>query len=137
MGTRSTVKFHNDFGSQEDIICSLYAQYDGYPEGVGFELAKFLKGKKIVNGFGPSQDDGNHANGAGCLAAQYVQYAKNGIGGVYMVGPNDTQEYDYSIKIRDGKILIRLTNFGEVLFNGGVDKFYEYCAGRVEVLNNM
>jgi hypothetical protein len=44
MSTRSTVKFYN--GVQEQPVLSVYQQFDGYIEGVGHELANWLKQKK-------------------------------------------------------------------------------------------
>jgi hypothetical protein len=51
MGTRSTVKFYSEF-NQEQPIASIYQQYDGYIEGVGHDLAIWLKDKTIINGIG-------------------------------------------------------------------------------------
>ena len=55
MGTRSTVKFY-DKGVP---ILSVYQQYDGSIEGVGYDLANFLKDKTVINGIsGQKMKDG-------------------------------------------------------------------------------
>jgi hypothetical protein len=61
-------------------LATIYRQFDGYPEGRGKELAKFLAGMKIVNGYSSAMAGGTHANGVGCLAAQWVATEKNSIG---------------------------------------------------------
>ena len=110
MGTRSTVKFYEE--KIKEPILSVYQQYDGYIEGVGYDLANFLKDKKIVNGFGSGQTmENGFANGMGCLAAQYVAENKKKIGGFYLTYPEDSQEYDYKIKFINSKILIKVDDF--------------------------
>jgi len=49
MGTRSTVKFYNQW-NQKTPIMSNYNQFDGYISGVGHDLANWLKDKKEKNG---------------------------------------------------------------------------------------
>lgn len=111
MGTRSTVKFYSEF-QQDEPILSVYQQYDGYIEGVGYALANFLKDKKIVNGFCDGQTmDGGYANGMGCLAAQYVAENKKEIGGFYLTNKDDSQEYDYEVRFIDDKIIIKVDDF--------------------------
>ena len=48
MGTRSLTVFNDEDGKE---IAVMYRQFDGYPSGHGTELAEFLAGKKMVNGF--------------------------------------------------------------------------------------
>ena len=50
MGTRSTVKFYSEFDQEEPVV-SVYQQYDGYINGVGYDLAIFLKEKTIIHIF--------------------------------------------------------------------------------------
>ncbi len=110
MGTRSTVKFYSEF-DQETPILSVYQQFDGYIDGVGHELAEFLKDKKVINGIGRQTMEDGYANGMGCLAAQYVAKMKDRIGGFYLTSPDDSQEYDYEVRYIDGKILIEVDDF--------------------------
>ncbi len=93
MGTRSTTKIYNG----NDLILSLYKQYDGYPDGLGKELKDFIKSGKFTNGFG-SSDEGVVFNGVGCFALQLVSHLKKGVGGLYATTANDSQAYNYTIK---------------------------------------
>ena len=101
MGTRSTVKFYELENGKKSLLAAIYQQYDGYIEGVGYELAEFLMQKKLVNGI-PSRTDLllNFANGPGCLAAQYIaQHKAQIIGNLYMTTEDDMQEYNYEVYI--------------------------------------
>ncbi len=110
MGTRSTVKFYDEV--EEQPILSVYQQYDGYIRGVGHDLANFLKDKKIVNGYNLGQTmEAGFANGIGCLAAQYVADHKKSIGGFYITNAYDEQEYNYKVRIIDGKPQIEVDDF--------------------------
>lgn len=102
MGTRSTTKFievlkDEEGNEKEEVMCAIYTQYDGYPDGVGMQIAEFLNGMEIVNGF--SDTSKRIANGIGCLAAQYIAHIKDGVGNVYMTHPDDSQQYNYEIII--------------------------------------
>ncbi len=107
MGTRSTIKFYSEFDKElKSPILSVYQQYDGYISGVGYELATWLLGKKIINGIsGQTMEDG-YANGMGCLAAQFVLAFKDSIGGFYCTNVNNEQEYNYSVFLSDNKHLM-------------------------------
>jgi hypothetical protein len=116
MGTRSTVKFYSEHSTNDakPMVC-IYQQYDGYIEGVGFDLANFLKGKKVINGFndarGESIENG-FANGMGCLAAQYIASIKTKIGGVYIADLDDSEDYDYEVRLMDDRsIQIKVDEF--------------------------
>ena len=111
MGTRSTVKFYSEF-NQEEPILSVYQQYNGYIDGVGYDLANFLKRKTVVNGFSDCQKMSNgFANKMGCLAAQYVIENKKKIGGFYLTTKDDSQGNDYEVRFIDGKIIIKVGDF--------------------------
>lgn len=109
MGTRSLTYVYDgrDTKNTQALMCA-YQQFDGYPSGVGQELADFAKGFTIVNGFGPGQDDalGTIANGAGCFAAQMVAHFKKHVGGFYLrtteQGQNSGQEYEYHLFVQEG-----------------------------------
>lgn len=116
MGTRSTVKFYNEHSSADakPMVC-IYQQYDGYIEGVGHGLAKFLQSKKVINGFnssrGESMENG-YANGMGCLAAQYIASIKTEIGGVYIADLDDSEDFDYEVRLMDDKsVQIKVDDF--------------------------
>ena len=76
MGTRSTTKILDEQGNH---LVTLYRQFGGYPTGHGQDLATFISGRAIVNGFGLGMTAKTHANGMGCLAAQIITALKGGI----------------------------------------------------------
>ena len=47
MGTRSLTTFKEDHTDKEIVV--LYRQYDGYPEGHGIDLFRFLNKMNMVN----------------------------------------------------------------------------------------
>ena len=94
MGTRSLTTVFNE---QNKPLLSFYRQMDGYFEGHGAELQEFLKEMVVVNGYG-SGTPAKAANGMGSLAAQLIKHFKDGIGGIYIVGHNNKQEYNYEIR---------------------------------------
>jgi len=110
MGTRSTVKFYHSFDDKEPVL-SVYQQYDGYIDGVGHDLANFLKNKTVINGFGHETMKDGFANGMGCLAAQYVAENKTEIGGFYLTTKTDLQGYDYVVSLINDKIIIKINDF--------------------------
>ena len=101
MGTRSSVKFYEWENGKKNLLASIYQQYDGYIEGVGYDLARFLIQKKLINGIpgGIDTRDSHYANGPGCLAAQYIAQNKTEIGDLYMTTEDDEQEYNYEVYI--------------------------------------
>ena len=109
MGTRSTVKFYNEF-SQKPMVC-IYQQFDGYISGVGYDLANWLKDKKVINGIGNETMEQGYANTMGCLSAQYIAHLKTKIGGVYIEDINDEEEYNYHVRLLNGKIIIEVDGF--------------------------
>ncbi len=110
MGTRSTVTFFSEHGSKEPVL-SVYQQFDGYIDGVGYDLANFLKDKKVINGISTQTMEGGFANGMGCLAAQYVASQKTEIGGFYLTVKDHSEDYDYEVRLVDGNIIISVDNF--------------------------
>ena len=109
----------------EKSVVNIYRQYDGYPEGHGQDLAEFLSEFTIVNGLSIPKPT-KVANGTGCLAAQLVQYLKDGPGGIYLEKcngePGDSwEEYIYTIYPKEGEptyISIYEVYGGEVIFVG-------------------
>jgi len=118
MGTRALVHV-NDGGT---TLLTIYRQFDGYPTGMGKDLAAILRGRTIVNGFGAGMDESNTSNGMGCLAATLVKQLKDGIGNVYVYPPCSSgvgEEYVYTVNRRDGRLTLSI-----VSVYGGTDPLY-------------
>lgn len=110
MGTRSTITFISEYGQKEPIL-RVYTQFDGYIQGAGHDLAEFLKDKTIINGIQSGQTmETGHANGMGCLSAQFVKHYKDKIGGVYLIPTSGVgnESYNYIVSFIDGKIQIEV-----------------------------
>ena len=104
MGTRSLTILQDGDGQE---IAVLYRQMDGYPDGHGNDLARFLKPFTVVNGFGPGAKRGKAANGMACLAAQLVAKFKQEVGHFYLypAGTRDCgEEYIYTVGLKDGRV---------------------------------
>jgi len=126
MGTRSLTFFIDPSYPDEPAAC-MYRQMVGYPSGHGFELAEFLKGITIVNGYTTDKHvAGTHANGVGCLAAQAVAHFKNdqGIGGIYLEPTTRVgkwEDYIYKVFANDTaqiRVEVYSTGTDEPLFSG-------------------
>lgn len=127
MGTRSTVKFYSEFNTDKPIM-SVYQQFDGYIEGVGYDLANFLKKKTVINGFGDHTMEDGFANGMGCLAAQYIAENKTDIGGFYMTTEDNQQGYNYEVRFVDEEFEITVGNF-----KGTPDELLAYNESEEEI----
>jgi hypothetical protein len=113
MGTRCLTEIMN--GNQ--VLVTMYRQFDGYLTGHGAELQKAFGKIKLVNGI--SGDDKKIANGLGCLAAQVVAHFKDGPGGIYIEPPGARdvgEEYIYILSEKNGKIWLQI-------YEGGVTYF--------------
>ena len=103
MGTRA-LTFVYDADNQPFL--NLYRQYDGYIEGHGAELAEFLAGKTLVNGYG--RESTELANGMGCLAASLVAHFKETVGGFYIHPVTATQcGQDYEYHVYEDKVIVK------------------------------
>jgi hypothetical protein len=113
MGTRARVNIYDG----NEILVSIYRQYDGYPGGLGQEVADFVSGLTLVNGLGT--DKATVANGMGCLAAQLIAHLKTEAGNVYIrdTSPDSHgEEYVYTLYERNGKICLRVNEGGMTAF---------------------
>lgn len=125
MGTCCLTYLYEE-NEEKPFIC-IYRQYDGYPDGHGLDLAKFINSKTMVNGY---NDASTQINGMGCLAAQLIVLLKEGkteAGGIYVRAPeldaDCWQDYEYHIwpdrvAVRDRK---------DSIFEGDWKQFLEYC----------
>jgi len=96
MGTRSRTTVYSE---NNQPILSFYRQFDGYFEGHGEDLAKFLENRKIVNGYGLNDSEAAKvSNGMSCLAASLIAHFKTDIGGIYITDHDNEQEYNYDIR---------------------------------------
>ena len=111
MATRGIVRFANreegvSFNEHpENVEVQIYNHYDSYPEGLGLDLAKFMRDFRVVNGLGSDLPD-KIANGMGCLAAQLIANMKNGPGNVYVEKPRKARfmiDYTYYVWVADNK----------------------------------
>ena len=122
MGTRSLTYVYE---GKHPVVC-LYRQYDGYPSGHGAELAEFLDGYEIVNGFG--QKRAKLANGMGCLAAQMVAHFKTEVGNFYLHAPvldrDDGQDFEYHVYEKD---VIVFNYRKDLVFKGSHAEFAGFC----------
>ena len=122
MGTRSLTFVYDDC----DVpLINMYRQYDGYPSGHGAELAEFLDGFEIVNGFGEVKP--KVANGMTCLAAQLIANFKKTVGGFYIhpVAETDCGQ-DYEYHVYETKLIVK--NPDKVIFEGAWKDFAKFCA---------
>ena len=109
------------YEEKQNILC-MYRQYDGYLSGHGAELAEFLQGFNVVNGYNCDTPE-RAANGMGCLAAQLISHFKDGIGNIYIHHPDDKdcgEEFTYTIYKEDGKVRIRAYDVWakKIIFDG-------------------
>ena len=123
MGTRSLTFVYD---ADRQPFLNLYRQYDGYIEGHGRELAEFLAGKTLVNGFG--KESTSLANGMGCLAASLVAHFKETVGGFYIHSVTETQcGQDYEYHVYEDKIVVKNYN-GNEIFSGNWELFSKFCS---------
>lgn len=140
MGTSGIVSFREKWGENKpSLLVNVYHHYDGYLEGVGRDLCKWLSGKIITNGFS-ADDNRDIANGAGCLAAQYIKDQKKGVGNLYIYPSKvNLKHYDYSYivtieagggfedKKAEDVITITVKRFGRKIFTGTLPEFMLLC----------
>ena len=155
MGTRSLTHVLDDVWEPEQTpktLVTIYRQMDGYPSGMGADLAGFLRGRRIVNGISFDDPDPT-SNGMNELAAQLVTALKTDSpsGGIYLYPPDSVdcgEEYVYTIsrigtRNGTGGINLRIEDvsggYGDkpvtrtVLFDGPVEDF---DAEKVEAAQN-
>ncbi len=120
MGTSARVIFK----SEGRTTFNMQVNYDGYPEGVGLDLARIILEGKLVNGLGPNRTLGAHFNGPSCMAASVIALMKKEPGNVYLY-PTDFDfgaDYTYEINVSKNKTIdFRMTE-GET-FEGTLEEF--------------
>ena len=132
MGTRSLTRVIETWNDEktnklkkQTLVC-MYRQMDGYPSGMGSDLAEFLNGGKLVNGLSLAETK-RVFNGMKCLAAEMVAHFKDGAGGYYLYPTNTKdawQNYEYEIiQHEDEPIQLKVIEVGYM--NKG-----KYCKGK-------
>lgn len=123
MGTRSLTFVYDG----DEPLINMYRQFDGYPTGHGAELAEFLDGIEIVNGYGEVKP--KIANGMGCLAGQMISNFKKTVGGFYIHPVTETDCWqDYEYHVYEDKVVVK--NPTEVIFEGTWTDFKAFCSER-------
>jgi hypothetical protein len=123
MGTRALTIVYDE---RNEVIMNMYSQYDGYPEGHGAELARFLGRGRLVNGL--TGRDIHVFNGMSCLAAQLVANFKDGAGGFYLYPVsvrNCGQDYEYHV-YQDRVVVLNYK--GKEMFRGNWPDFENFCS---------
>ena len=129
MGTRSLTVFNDEWNNEEIVV--LYRQFDGYPEGHGTDLLKFVHDMNIVNGITPKEKR-KIANGMGCLAAQAIVHFKEVPGDFYLhsAGTRDIgEEFIYTLYYDSKELKVKVQDTydnGHDLFDGNTKEYYEW-----------
>ena len=130
MGTRALIEITDE---TDTVLVTLYKHMDGYPAGLGKELATFLKPIKIVNGLS-YQKHSKIANGVGCLAAQLIAEFKQDAGGLYVYPPgtrNVGEEFIYLIHPVGEDVVLTIKHNDDILMEDKPQNF-ETCFEDVE-----
>jgi hypothetical protein len=137
MGTRASYKFIEK-SSKEDYyneVCNVYFQYDGYPDGHPLDACEWMDKGRVVNGYNTTDD--LIFNGVGCLAAQFIDKFKTGVGNVYLHPLKSWgecgEDYLYEVIVIDYKTIefvgYRIgydTNGFEEFFRGSPKQFLQW-----------
>lgn len=109
MSTHSTIAFYDE---NDKHLVTVYQQWDGYVEGVGHDLARFLRDIKIVNGIDSKTDKlYEYANGVDCMVAQFIAKHKTNVGNLYITFEDAVEEYHYIVKHIDNQFIISINDF--------------------------
>jgi len=123
MGTRSLTHIQDD----NNIIATIYRQFDGYPEGHGKDLQDLLSDATLVNGFSLGDEIPATFNGMGCLAAWLPGALKKGeIGSIYLMRPgiDDVgEEYVYTLYLSNGKLYLKIVEYDTTVYDGPLRQF--------------
>ena len=136
MGTRSLTRiiprqeglaYDKAHNRAELSLVNIYQQYDGYPDYMAVEYAKWLEGLSIGNGLGRDPELNKYANGVGCFAAQFIKQFKDRPGGLYLHPIDDEEgwvDYIYTLFPKEGEetyMSIYHTISKDVIFVGKPD----------------
>ena len=96
MSTRSTITFRKR--GREPVV-RVRKHFDGYIDGLGHDLAKWLIPMKLINGICNNEQYGHdYANGIGCLAAKWIADVKTKTGDIYLdCNCEADEDYNYEV----------------------------------------
>lgn len=95
MATKATIKFIEN----DEVVASIYNDWDGYLSGLGYDIATWLLDKCVISGISGQTMEEGFANGIGCLAAQFIKTFKTKIGNLYLCPINQKEEFNYIISL--------------------------------------
>lgn len=122
MGTSARVIFK----SEGQTVFNMQANYDGYPDGVGLDLARIILEGNLVDGLGPNRTLGAYFNGASCMAASVIALMKKEPGNIYLypTSYDFDANYKYIINVnKNNTIEFKMT--GGRTFEGTLEGFIE------------
>ena len=102
------------------------ANYDGYPDGVGLDLARIMAEGQLVHGLGLDRTLGKYFNGDSCMAASVIALMKKEPGNIYLYPTNQDMDTNYTYVINvDEKEEITIKMTGGKSFEGTLEEFIE------------
>jgi len=126
MGTRALIIPKDSDGKE---ICVIYTQYDGYPDGIMLEVARFLSTREVVNGFG--LNDFYVFNGMDDLAGQLITFLKLM---VYKLRRNWIEKFSKKAMEEKNAKLGFMSDFGKLITCGNI---YVMPAGTRDVMEEF
>jgi hypothetical protein len=123
MGTRALTHFYDG----NEVVATLYRQFDGYPAGHGAELAKLLAGRGVTNGI-PIGGECKAFNGPGDLAVRVIAGLKaigsrhkdgrvDWPGDLYLLPPGASdccEEWVYKVRVEGKRVVVEVVHvFGD------------------------
>ena len=127
MGTRSITQIYD----QDQLMCTIYRQFDGYLSGHGKDIQDSLGSREFVNGI-PFSTDGEqkYVNGMGCLAALLISHIKNNkAGNLYLKVPDPHTRESWIYTLRGDsfqpELGVHLTvyAYAKVIYEGPLSAF--------------
>lgn len=122
MGTPARVIFK----SEGQTVFNMRANYDGYPDGVGLDLARIMAEGQLVHGLGLDRTLGKYFNGDSCMAVSVIALMKKEPGNIYLYPTNQDMDTNYTYVINvDEKEEITIKMTGGKSFEGTLEEFIE------------
>jgi hypothetical protein len=140
--TRGNILVCDCDGSKKIVLVNIYSQSDSYPEGLGAQIAEFLKNRVVGNSLGANMP-AKYSNTIEELAAQLVYQLKGAckVGGIYLQIPKMvTGENDYTCVIypvykkavgvfqQVDHVQVEVFSYKKKVFNGTPQEFLRWCS---------